>query len=213
MMNSLNKPVFEYNNAPRCPLIIVISGPSGVGKDTILNRMKERSYRFKFITTVTTRQRREKEREGVDYHFVTPAAFHELRNNHGLLEFANVYGNWYGVPRQPVKEALEKGLDTIIKVDIQGAANIKKILPGALFIFIMPPSSEELFNRLTRRSTENTADLSVRLKTAEDEIKQIENFDYVVMNQSGNVENAIQEILAIVTAEKCRVNPRLATLD
>jgi guanylate kinase len=190
----------------------VVSGPSGVGKDTILNRLKDWQYPFKFITTNTTRRRRENEQEGVDYHFVTIDEFQDLLKNDGLLESANVYGNWYGVPKQPVKEALNQGLDTVIKVDIQGAANIKKILPEAVFIFIMPPTAEELASRLTRRSTESNADLSVRLKTAESEIQQIEDFDYVVTNPSDNIDRAIKDILAIVSAEKSRTKPRKVIL-
>jgi guanylate kinase len=212
MMSNLNKPEFEHKNPSTNPLVIVISGPSGVGKDTILNRLKDRQYPFKFITTNTTRRRRENEQEGVDYHFVTIDEFQDLLKNDGLLESANVYGNWYGVPKQPVKEALNQGLDTVIKVDIQGAANIKKILPQAVFIFIMPPTAEELAKRLARRSTESSPDLAVRLKTAESEIRQIENFDYVVMNPCDNIDSAIKDILAIVSAEKCRAKPRRVIL-
>jgi guanylate kinase len=190
------------------PLVLVISGPSGVGKDAILNRMKERKYPFEFITTVTTRKKRASEKNKVDYHFITVAEFQELMRNDGLLEWANVYGNWYGVPRQPVKEALSKGRDTIIKVDVQGAANIKKIVSEAVFIFVMPPSLQELSNRLTRRCTENPADLSTRLNTAEVEMQQICNFDYIVMNPCDEIENAIRDIMAIVTSEKCRTQPR-----
>jgi guanylate kinase len=190
------------------PLVIVVSGPSGVGKDAILNRMKERGYSFEFVTTVTTRRCRATERNNVDYHFISLAEFQELSQNNGLLESANVYGNWYGVPKGPVNEALSRGLDTIIKVDVQGAANIKKILPEAVFIFIVPPSLEELANRLTRRSTETAFDFSLRLKTAEAEMQQIGNFDYAILNPRDGVERAIEDLLAIIKAEKCRVNPR-----
>jgi guanylate kinase len=190
------------------PLVIVVSGPSGVGKDAILNRMKQKGYPFIFITTLTTRPRRNSEKHQVDYHFISVEEFQELLKSDGLLEWANVYGNWYGVPKEPVKEALGRGLDTIIKVDVQGAANIKKILPNAIFIFILPPSMSELSNRLTQRCTETAADLSVRLKTAEVEMQQINHFDYSVMNPCNDIDSAIQDILAIVKAEKCRVNPR-----
>jgi guanylate kinase len=200
----------KYSAAP--PLVIVISGPSGVGKDAILNSMKERQYPFFFITTMTTRSRRNNEKHQVDYHFITKPEFQELINNNGLLEYANVYGNWYGVPKSPVKEALAKGLDTIIKVDVQGAANIKKVLPEAVFIFIMPPSVIELSNRLIQRCTESTSDLSLRLKTAEAELNQICQFDYVVMNPCNDIERAIKNIMSIVAAEKCRVNPRRLSL-
>jgi guanylate kinase len=187
------------------PLVIVISGPSGVGKDAILNRMKEREYPFFFVTTMTTRKQRKNETNRVDYHFVSIDEFRDLRDSNGLLESANVYGNWYGVPKQPVKEAILKGTDTIIKVDVQGAANIKKILPEAVFIFINTPSIEELCNRLNRRCTETAADLSLRIQTAKSELGKICDFDYVVMNPCDDIESAIQDILAIVKAEKCRV--------
>lgn len=194
------------------PLVIVVSGPSGVGKDTILNQMKKRKYPFTFITTVTTRKPRVNEKDGVDYHFITVDEYQELLAKSGLLESANVYGNWYGVPREPVKKALESGNDTIIKVDIQGAANIKKVIPEAVFIFIMPPSPEELVKRLTGRSTESASDLELRMKTAEEEMRQVHIFDYIVTNQCDGIENAIQDILCIVAAEKCRVKPRVIKL-
>ncbi len=190
------------------PLVIVISGPSGVGKDAILNRMKDRKYPFNFIVTVTTRQKRPNEQDKVDYHFISVEEYQRLKDSSGLLESANVYGNWYGVPKAPVKEALEQGLDTIIKVDIQGAVNIKKILPEAVYIFIMPPSKDELAKRLTRRCTENARDLELRLKTAESEMQQVGIFDYIVMNPCDDIESAIKNIMSIVAAEKCRVVQR-----
>jgi guanylate kinase len=196
------------SNPCSSPLVIVISGPSGVGKDAILNRMKELRYPFFFVTTMTTRKQRKTEIEGVDYHFVSVNEFQALLNNNGLLESACVYGNWYGVPRQPVKEAILKGQDTIIKVDVQGAANIKKILPEAVFIFINVASVDELSNRLNHRCTETAADLSLRIQTAQSEISKIGDFDYVVMNPRDEIESALQAILAIVKTEKCRVKPR-----
>ena len=194
------------------PLVIVISGPSGVGKDAILHRMRELKSPFEYITTMTTRRQRVTEKHNVDYHFVSVDEFQELLRTDGLLEHANVYGNWYGVPKEPVKQSLSKGKDVIIKVDVQGAANIKKILPEALFIFIAPPSTEELEKRLSRRLTETPADMALRLKTAGDEMQQICNFDYVVANECNKLEVAIANILAIVTAEKCRTNPRKVRL-
>ena len=208
----------EDNQNPTCvniklnPLVIVISGPSGVGKDAILNRMKERRYPFEFITTVTTRRKRANEIDQVDYHFISVEEYQNLLQNDGLLESANVYGNWYGVPKASVKEAVARGKDIIIKVDVQGAANIKKTLPEAVFIFIMPPSIEELSTRLNRRSTETPADLSVRLKTAETEIKQINDFDYVVQNHRNEIDAAIEDIMSIVKSEKCRVKQRKVEL-
>jgi guanylate kinase len=194
------------------PLLIVISGPSGAGKDALLTRMKKSSYPLKYITTVTTRAQRAKERDNVNYHFVPTTKFQQMIKNNELLEWANVYGNWYGVPRQPVKEALDSGQDVIVKVDIQGAATIKKILPEAVFIFVIPPSMEELITRLKQRRTESPFDLALRIKTAEEEIKQLPLFDYIVVNKRDEIDQAVSEIKAIITAEKCRASPRKIAL-
>ncbi len=129
-----------------------------------------------------------------------------------LLEWAYVYGNWYGVPREAVKQALANGEDVMVKVDVQGAANIKKIVPQAVFIFLLPPSTEELIKRLKQRRTESPSDLALRLKAAEEEIKQLPLFDYIVVNQWDEVARAVSDIEAIITAEKCRVAPREVTL-
>ena len=132
--------------------------------------------------------------------------------NDELLEWANVYGHWYGVPKEAVKQALGKGEDTIVKVDIQGAATIKTILPQAIFIFLIPPSMDELLIRLKWRRTESPSDLALRLKTAEEEMKQLPLFDYVVVNWWDEIDMAASEIKAIITAEKCRVAPWEITL-
>lgn len=195
-------------NLPTRPLLIVLSGSSGAGKDAVLARLKESNYPLKYITTLTTRPRRAKERDNVDYHFVSTEKFQEMMTNNKLLEWANVYGNWYGVPKEAVKQALDQGHDTIVKVDIQGAATIKKILPQAILIFLVPPSMDELLTRLKQRHTESPSDLNLRLKTAEEEIKQLPLFDYIVVNKWDEIDLAVSEIKAIVTAEKCRVNPR-----
>jgi guanylate kinase len=192
--------------------LFVLSGPSGAGKDAVLSRMKERGFPLKFVTTVTTRHRRASERDGIDYHFVHIAKFRELVKGDELLEHANVYGNWYGVPKKAIREALEEGWDTIIKVDIQGAATIKKAVPDAVFIFLTPPTIEELRERLDQRKTESAGDLAIRNKIAEEEIKQMALFDYIVFNRQGELNQAVDEICAIITAEKCRVNPREISL-
>jgi guanylate kinase len=197
---------------PSKPLLIVISGPSGAGKDAALSRMKKSGYPARFITTVTTRPRRDREKNNVDYHFVSVESFQKMLKNKELLEWANVYGNWYGVPKKPVKQALSKGRDTIVKIDTQGAATIKKILPQAVFIFLMPPSMEELATRLKGRRTEPPPDLDLRLKTAEKEMKKLAMFDYVVVNRQDEVGRVVREIEAIITAEKHRVKPREISL-
>jgi len=195
-------------NLPSKPLLIVLSGPPGVGKDAILSRMKKSGYPIEFITTVTTRPRRAKEKDNVAYHFVSGESFQQMLKNNELLEWANVYGNWYGVPKEPVKRALDKGQDTIVKVDIQGAATIKKIIPQAVFIFVVPPSMEKLAARLKQRHTESSFDLALRLKTAEEEMRKLPLFDYVVVNRQDEINQAVSAIEAIITAEKHRVNPR-----
>jgi guanylate kinase len=174
----------------------------------VLSRLKESGYPVEYITTVTTRTQRANEKDNIDYHFVSEERFQEMIEHKGLLEWANVYGNWYGVPEQPVKKALDKGQDVIVKVDVQGAATIKKILPQAIFIFLMTPSMEELTLRLKQRRTESSFDLALRLKTAEEEIEQLSLFDYVVVNRQDEVDQAVSNIKAIIAAEKCRVAPR-----
>jgi guanylate kinase len=190
------------------PLLLVLSGLSGAGKDAVLTRMRERGYPLRYITTVTTRYQRAGEKDGVHYHFTSAENFQRMIDCGDLLEWANVYGNWYGVPREPVKQALDEGWDTIIKVDVQGAATIKKILPQAVFIFLTTPSIEELALRLKKRSSESPSDMALRIKTAEGEIKQLSLFDYIVFNRLDDIDGAVKEVGAIITAEKCRVTPR-----
>jgi len=197
---------------PTPPLFFVLSGPSGVGKDAVLTLLKSTESQIRFIITMTTRPRRPAETDGIDYRFTSRYAFEDLLKRDELLEHANVYGHWYGVPKQAVRDALQEGKDTMVKVDVQGAASIKKIIPGAVFIFLMPPSLEELRLRLRRRYTEKPPELDVRLKAATEEIKRCAAFDYVVMNNSGGLKQAAADIRAIITAEKCRVVPRQINL-
>ena len=194
------------------PLLVVLSGPSGAGKDAVLSRMRELGCPLWYITTVTTRVKRATEKDNVDYHFVSAERFQEMVECKELLEWANVYGNWYGVPKQPVKQALDEGQDVIVKVDIQGVATIKKNLPQAVFIFLMPQSMEQLALRLNQRRTESYFDLTLRLKTAGEEIKQMSLFHYIVVNKQNQIDQAVSSIKAIINAEKCRVTPREITL-
>lgn len=211
MKKARNRSQVPYN-PPSNPLLIVLSGPSGVGKDAVLARIQASGYALEYIITVTTRRQRVKERDKVDYHFVSTEQFQKMIARHELLEWAEVYGNLYGVPKQPVKQALDRGQDTIVKVDIQGATTIKKLLPQAVFIFLMPPSMEELISRLKQRHTESPFNLDLRIKTAEQEIKQLPLFDYVVTNRQDEIDLAVLDITSIITAEKCRVTPREITL-
>jgi guanylate kinase len=161
---------------------------------------------------MTTRPRRHNEKNNVDYHFVSEGEFQTALINNELLESANVYDNWYGVPKEPIRLALKEGKDIIIKVDVQGAATIKKLAPQAIFIFLMPPSINELAARLNRRYTESPESMALRLRACEHEMKQISKFDYVVFNHRDQIESAVNEIKAIITAEKCRVKPRKVIL-
>jgi guanylate kinase len=195
---------------PSGPLLIVLSGPSGAGKDAVLSRMKELGYPLEYITTVTTRPKRAKETDGVDYYFFSAEKFQEMLSGNELLEWAKVYGNWYGVPRQPVEQALDQRQDVIVKVDIQGAATIKKIFPQTVSVFLIPPVMKELISRLKQRHTESPFDLTLRINTAEEEIKQLPLFDYAVCNRRDDIDRAVSDIKAIIQAEKCRVNPGTA---
>lgn len=194
------------------PLLIVLSGPSGAGKDALLTRLRDIDYPLEYITTLTTRSKRAEEKDNIDYHFVSPDKFQEMIENNELLEWANVYGNWYGVPKKPVKKALASGRNTIVKVDTQGAATIKKLLPEAVFVFLMPPSLEELTTRLTQRRTESPFDLARRIRTAQQEIVQLPLFDYVIVSNRDEIDQAVAQVKAIISAEGCRVRPRQITL-
>jgi guanylate kinase len=189
----------------RKPSLFILSGPSGVGKDAILHKLRETSLPLNYVITMTTRTRRERERENIDYIFASKEHFQELIDNNGLLEYANVYGNLYGVPRDQVEEALDKGHDVIVKVDVQGAENIKRIKPDSISIFLMPSSLSELSKRLKQRRTESHEALEIRIKTASEEMEKLPEFDYAVVNQRGEIDKAVSEIRSIITAEKCRI--------
>jgi len=194
------------------PLFIVLTGPSGVGKDAVLTRMRKLGRPFHYVVTATTRLQREGEKNGVDYYFLSQEEFQQMVDKGQLLEWAKVYGNYYGVPRDEISQALSKGVDMIVKVDVQGAATIKKILPQAVFIFLTPPSMEELELRLKQRRSESSTDLALRLEKAKDEIKSLPLFDYVITSRQDRLDDIISQIDAIVVAEKCRVKPRIVEL-
>lgn len=198
-----NKP---SGSPPVKPVLIILSGPSGVGKDAVLNRMRELHFQLYYVTTLTTRPKRAGERDGREYHFITSEKFREMIENNQLLEWAEVYGNLYGVPGEPVRQALEQGQDVIVKVDIQGATTIKKLHPQAISIFLTPPSTKELIKRLTKRRTESPADLELRLKTAEEEMKKLPLFDHAVVNKVNEIDRTVSEIKTIIADEKRRKN-------
>jgi guanylate kinase len=198
----------ERNN-----LLIVLSGPSGVGKDTILDIIKARKCPFRYIVTATTRQKRANEKQGIDYHFLSHEQFLHMKDNGKLLEWAEVYGNYYGVPREEVIEALSSGEDVILKTDVQGASSIKKVIPQALLIFLMPPSIKTLEERLKQRDSDPETNLVLRLEKARAEIDKLYLFDYVITSYEDRLDDIISQLRAIISAEKCRVKPRKISLD
>ncbi|MCL4490032.1 MAG: guanylate kinase [Chloroflexi bacterium] len=190
------------------PLLVVVSGPSAVGKDAALTRMRELNYPFYFLVTNTTRPKRPEEVEGVDYHFVTREQFQEMEGNGDFLEHAVVYGYDYGNSRRQVREALARGLDVIMRIDVQGAATIKRLVPDAVFIFLLPPTLDKLERRLRKRRTEPEEYLRLRVHAARLEMSEMDKFDYVIVNEDDALDDTADLIYSIIRAEKCRVKPR-----
>ncbi len=189
--------------------MFVISGPSGVGKDAIIKILRDLYPEVHVAVTATTRPRRPGEAHGVDYYFYDPAYFEELRLGGEFLESAEVYGQWYGVPKHSVRHAVERGQDVFVKVDVQGAATIREQAPDAVFIFIAPTSSEELLERLRGRKTDDPEVLMRRFREAEQELSRASEFDYVVFNAQadhGLPEQAVEEIRSIIEAERHRIH-------
>jgi guanylate kinase len=187
-------------------MLVIISGPSGVGKDTIIDALKARHHEpdYHYVVTCTTRGRRPGEVDGVDYHFLDPETFARQRAAGAFLEASQVHENWYGTPRDQVREVLAEGRDVILKIDVQGAAIVKGKVPGALLIFIVPPSLEDLFQRLRTRATETADELEVRQRNAAIELARQDDYDYVVTNETGQVERTAERIDEIIAAEHAR---------
>lgn len=199
--------ILEASPAP--PLLVVLSGPSGVGKDAALDALKLLDRPWHFVVTATTRTQRQGEQDGVDYIFLETGAFLKMRERDELLECAQVYGNWYGVPRNQVRQGLRNGKDVFLKVDVQGADTVRELAPEALFIFMIPSSLDDLRSRLTLRMTEKPSEMELRISIAESELGRVGEYDYRVVNREGQLEQAVAEIDAIITAEKCRTRPRV----
>ena len=202
----------EASKEQPTPLLIVISGPSGVGKDAVLNRMAELGSRQYFTITATTRSLRPGEKSCVDYFFVTKEKFQQMIENDELLEWAEIFGNYYGSPKSQIRDHLSLGRNVILKIDIQGAAAVRDMLPQALSIFIAPPSFSELERRLRERMTESPDELALRLRIAEQEIQESSKFDYIVTNRNGKIDDAVSEIERIIEKEERRTPPRIVSL-
>jgi guanylate kinase len=205
--------MIETNFTPSySPLLIVISGPSGVGKDTVIQRMKERNLPFHFVVTATTRPPRQNEVHGRDYFFYSKEKFIDMLNNGELLEHAIVYNDYKGIPKSQVREALASGKDVVMRLDVQGASTIRQLCPEALLIFLSPQDEEEMINRLQERQSESPEDLKVRIATARQEMTRIELFDYMVINREFQLDETVDTIVSIITAEHHRVKQRVFTL-
>jgi guanylate kinase len=201
---------FSYDNATS--LLIVISGPSGVGKDTVIQRMKERNLPFHFVVTATTRLPRTNEVHGRDYFFVTHEEFARMIDDDELLEFAHVYNDYKGIPKSQVRGALNSNHIVIMRLDVQGAATIRKLCPDALLIFLTTHDEEELVDRLKSRATDTHEEISMRIAMARREFNSLEEFDYVLVNREHRLDDTVDNILSIINAEQHRVHPRKVTL-
>lgn len=202
----------EFNLRKPNPLLIVISGPSGVGKDSVVQRMKEREFPFHFVVTATTREKRPSEVNGRDYFFLSKDEFAHMIEANELIEYAIVYGDYKGIPKAQVRDAFASGQDVVMRIDVQGAETVRKLAPDALLIFITCESEEELEDRLRKRKTESADSLSLRIATARKELQRLEAFDYVIVNQDFHLDDTVEKVRAIIAAEHLKVHHRKVTL-
>jgi guanylate kinase len=194
--------------------LFVISGPSGVGKDAVIAALQRRAVQrdMHHVVTCTTRARRDGEVDGEDYHFVTPQRFAAMRASGQLLEASEVHGNWYGTPADQVVGALTAGRDVMLKIDVQGARKIRRRVPGAVLIFIVPPTPEDLEARLRARATESADELALRQRNARHELASQGRYDYVVVNETGQVDRTATRIAEIIEEEHRSQPDRVVTV-
>jgi guanylate kinase len=201
-----SEPAWYRSLAHPRPLLVVISGPSGVGKDATIERMKERGYPSHFVVTVTTRPRRANEVDGVDYHFVSEEEFRAMIARGEMLEHALVYGQYKGIPRAGARGALASGQDVVMRVDVQGAATVRRLVPRAVTIFLTAESEEALVERLRRRRTDSPEQLQRRVETARAELMRAAEFGYRVVNRECSLDETVDRVIAIMQAEKSRID-------
>ena len=195
------------------PIVVVISGPSGVWKDVMIDRMIESDrIGFHFTVTATTRDPRPGEKDGINHHFVTVDDFVNLIANDDLLEWAQVYGNYYGVPKKQVRDALTAGNHVILRVDVQGAKRLSEIIPEALLIFIIPQSLDVLKSHLEKRGVDLEVDMTKRLVAANEEISQARLFDFTVTNVEGRLDDTVNQVVEIIESESQRIPPRRVSI-
>lgn len=192
--------------------VFILSGPSGVGKDSVTDELKRQRFPLGFCVTATTRAPRPGEEDGKHYFFLTEREFLRMQSEDELLEWALVHESHYGIPRWQVRERLRGGNDVMVTVDVQGGETLRRKLPGAVFIFLAPPKMEDLLPRLQKRATETPDQIQRRLRNAEREMEHWPRYDYFVLNHSERLHEAVETIKAIITAERHRANPRLVTL-
>ena len=198
----------DFQLPARQPLMVVISGLSGVGKDAVMNALRLSYPQAHYVVTCTDRKPRPKEVHGVDYFFVTTAEFERMIDNDELIEYSIVYDQYKGGLKKQVFDAMHQGKDVVMRLDVQGAYRIKSQFPEALLIFVSPESVKEWRSRLINRKTDSPEQIKVRLETARQELEMMKIFDYIVVNAENKLDQAVQDILSIFTAEHCRINPR-----
>jgi guanylate kinase len=197
---------------PQQGLLFVLSAPSGTGKDTVIHALKQQGMDFYVVSSVTTRAPRPGESDGNPYHFISQVEFDQLVAQDELLEYAKVHGNWYGQPRQPIRDNLKAGRDVLLKIDVQGAATVRDKVPQAIFIFLIPDSLDELAARLSNRKTENELERLQRLTDARTELAQQHWYEYLIVNRHDHLQEAVDNLRAIMLAEHCRISPRHLTI-
>jgi guanylate kinase len=194
------------------PLLVIISGPSGVGKDAVVRAMQKRGQPFHFVVTMTSRPPRPGEQDGVDYFFTSREKFERMISENEFMEYALVYQDYKGIPKEQIRQAFGSGKDVILRVDVQGAATLLRLCPDAVLIYLIPTNEGEWLERLRNRKTETAASLALRIQTARSELEHLGRFDYVVVNADDQLEEAADTIIAIIDAEHHRVHPRKAVI-
>mgnify|MGYP000936052428 FL=1 len=208
----MNEQKITFGAMPTNPLLIVISGPSGIGKDAVVGLLRKTNTDTHFVITMNSRPPRPDEVEGRDYLFVTREEFEEKIANDELIEYARVYSDYKGIPKAQVREAFASGKDVIMRLDVQGAMTIRKLCPDAILIFLTASSREEWINRLLERRSESPEELELRLFAAAKEYQLIDQFDYLVVNSHQHLDQTIADIQAIIKAEHLKTRPRKVNL-
>lgn len=200
-------------NTPASGLVFVLSGPSGVGKSTLIERLKQDRFPITYSVTATTRPRRQGEEHGVHYYFLTDREYDALLEGEQFLEHAVVHNLYrYGIPLHSIRDGLRRGQDVILAPDVQGASTVRWKLPNAITVFLRPASLDELVPRLVARGTESPEERRIRMATAEREMQRVSEYDYVIVNQRDKLDQAVSDLKAIIVAERSRVCPRTVAL-